>query len=262
MSDMTGTFPLRHRLNLIWVLMWQNFMPRNQRERAKLAWVVLEPIGYIAVTVAVFIVIGRRPPYGESLALWFATGIVPITFFTQGVQMIASTVWELSAPSRLATIGPFHEAIARSLFKFTVTFIYFFIVLGLISLIEGRELSIYRFDYILYCFVYTTLLIFGWGLSIGFYTIFLPFVAKIYNILNRALVFISGVFFVPSFLPPVFRDWLAWNPILHTLELMRLGFYPDYPSIVYSTAYLVIVTSGVVVLGVALVWRRRVELLG
>jgi capsular polysaccharide transport system permease protein len=76
------------------------------------------------------------------------------------------------------------------------------------------------------------------------------------------MIFISGVFFVPSFLPPVFRDWLDWNPVLHFVERMRFGLYADYPSIVYDETYLELTALTVATLGVLLVWFRRERLLG
>jgi capsular polysaccharide transport system permease protein len=257
-----GPRPVAQGLNLIWTLVLQNFAPRTRRDSGRIAWVFLEPIGLTAVTAVVFALIGRGTPYGPSLALFLASGIVVLTFFLQGAQAVITAVINVSAPNRLAAIGVFHDALAQIVFKIIVNILYFFFLIYAIGWFDN--LASLRLDIvtILTTFLWCGLFTFGWGLLMGYCFHFAPAIAKAYGVATRAMIFVSGVFFVPSFLPPQFRDWLAWNPILHFVERMRFGLYADYPSIVYDSGFVGMAALGAAALGVLLVWFRRARLLG
>jgi capsular polysaccharide transport system permease protein len=263
MSDvMIGPRSLAHGLNLVWALAWRNFTPRTRQESSKLAWVFLEPIGTTIVIAVIYTLIGRGTPYGPSLALFIMTGIVMLSFFSQGGNLISASVTGLSAPSRLATIGVFHEAVARIIFKFVVSSAYFVVLFAIIGQYEAVSLSIDAPLVVLHAFLTVSLLTFGVGLIVGYFMVFFQPVVRVYAIASRAQIFIAGVFYVPSFMPPAFRDMLAWNPLLQVVELLRLGVYGDYPSIVYDPVYLHAFALGATALGLALVWYRRAKLMG
>jgi capsular polysaccharide transport system permease protein len=51
------------------------------------------------------------------------------------------------------------------------------------------------------------------------------------------LFFISGIFYIPSNLPQEAISILEWNPVLHLVEWMRMGYYPNYDSTVLDKTY-------------------------
>ena len=59
------------------------------------------------------------------------------------------------------------------------------------------------------------------------------------------LFMLSGVFFVPDRMPPQIIAYLAWNPVLHGVELMRYGYYPDYRSPTLECRVSVLLGAGV-----------------
>ncbi len=79
---------------------------------------------------------------------------------------------------------------------------------------------------------------FGWGTL----NLVLSKTGQIWNFIfptiSRALVIFTGVFFLPDFLMPDSRYVLSFNPMLHAVQLFRLGFYPQYPAIVLDVHYL------------------------
>ena len=44
----------------------------------------------------------------------------------------------------------------------------------------------------------------------------------------RIIYFVSGIFYVPALLPLFARDIFVWNPFLHVVDLMRIGFFRSY----------------------------------
>ena len=85
------------------------------------------------------------------------------------------------------------------------------------------------------------------GLSIGFFNLMMIQVWSswefLFQILNRPLFFISGIFFIPSLLPREAIDFLKWNPILHAIEWMRVGYYPNYFTSILDKNYILIISA-------------------
>lgn len=246
-------------LNLIWVLTWMNFMPRSRRETAKLFWVFMEPAGQLAMLMLLFTFIGRISAYGVSFALFLMTGIVMLSYFNTGSSLIMNGMEQMGGKARLADLGVFHQAIARLFFKVITAVGYTSILAFGLGIFEGVRTFPYHMVQVIEVFFWGGLLAFGMGLCRAYALRHMPALQRIYTIVTRGLIFISGVFFVPSFMPPQIRDLLAYNPILHMVELFRLGMYDQYPSIVYSATYLQLWALGSTALGMALIWNARRE---
>lgn len=246
-------------LNLIWVLTWLKFLPRSRRESAKLFWLFAEPAGQLSILIILFTFIGRSPAYGTSMALFLLTGIVMLNFFQVGSGMVMQAMIQSSNKLRLAPIGVYHDAIASSFFKLITALGYTTILLIGIWFVQGIDVVPKHPLIALQAFLWCTVACLGMGLLRAYVTKFLPLVERIYVTVSRGMIFISGVFFVPSFLPPQIRDWLWYNPVLHIIELFRLGMYDQYPSIMYSQTYLAFFALGTTALGAGLIWRQRSE---
>ncbi len=246
-------------LNLIWVLTWLKFLPRSRRESAKLFWLFVEPAGQLAIMILLFTFIGRSPAYGTSMALFLLTGIVMLNFFSVGSTMVMQSMIQTSNKLRLSPIGIFHDAIASTIFKFITALGYTSILLIGIWFVQGTDVIPKNPLIALHAFILSCALCLGFGMVRAFATKFLPLLEKTYATLSRGLIFISGIFFVPSFMPPQIREMLSYNPILHIVELFRLGIYDQYPTIIYSPIYLHLFCIGSIALGATLIWHKRSE---
>ena len=246
-------------LNLIWVLTWMKFLPRTRRESAKLFWLFVEPAGQLSILIILFTFIGRTPAYGTSMALFLLTGIAMLNFFQVGSAMVMQAMLATSNKLRLAPVGIYHDAIASSIFELITALGYTSLLLVGVWYIQGIDVVPKHPLIAAQAFLWCTLACFGWGMIRAYATKFLPLLERTYATVSRGLIFISGVFFVPSFMPPQIRDLLFYNPILHIIELLRLGMYDQYPTIIYSPLYLQLFALGSTALGAGLIWRRRNE---
>ena len=69
----------------------------------------------------------------------------------------------------------------------------------------------------------------------------------------RPLYFLSGVMYPASAIPPAYQSWLLLNPIVHGIETVRTGFFPQYYTIPgVSMGYLLGFAMFTVCLGLAL----------
>ncbi|RMB12463.1 capsular polysaccharide transport system permease protein [Eilatimonas milleporae] len=84
-------------------------------------------------------------------------------------------------------------------------------------------------------------------------------IEKLINLINLPLLFLSAVFFPMTAVPEPARTWMAYNPLVHPLELIREAWFPLYQSPVASLSYFAWWTVGAMTLALAsyrLQWRR------
>lgn len=248
-------------LNLIWILTWLKFLPRSRQESAKLFWLFVEPAGQLSILIILFTFIGRTPAYGTSMALFLLTGIVMLNFFQVGSAMVKQAMLSSSSKLRLAPVGIFHDAIASAVFKLITALGYTSLLLTGVWFIQGIDVIPKHPFVVVQAFLWCTLACFGMGMMRAYVTKFLPLVERVYATVSRGMIFVSGVFFVPSFMPPQIRDLLFYNPVLHIIELFRQGMYDQYPTIIFSMHYLQLFALGSTALGAGLIWRQRQEFL-
>lgn len=227
----------------------------------KLVWVFLEPAGQLAIMLAIFSFIGRTGGYGPSFALFLLTGIAILALVTRAMTVVATAVTGLKSQRRLPAIGALIDPASAGLFTGYTAALYTPALAWAIGWWEHLETAPRAPGIASAALLLAAAFGFGLGLIKGYADRFSPLVSRSFVLVQRTLIFVSGIFYVPSFLPPFLRDWLSWNPVLQIVELMRRGFYgPDYPSLVLDLRYLGFVVGGTVALGIVLVWSNRARL--
>jgi capsular polysaccharide transport system permease protein len=83
----------------------------------------------------------------------------------------------------------------------------------------------------------------------------------VFNIVNRPLFLISGVFFIFEEVPADWQPWLWWNPLIHVTATMRTGFYAEYHAAFVSPVFVLMVALTSLMLGVLLLQVLRGQVL-
>jgi capsular polysaccharide transport system permease protein len=213
-------------------------------------WAIITPTASVGLLVFLFSMIGRQPPFGYSLALFFATGLLTLQFFN---ELSAKLMTVFDANRALLTypvIKDVDTLIARALLitaTYGVIMLVFYVALILLGL---ADLPAHP-GHLLLAFVTTALLGVGFGAFNAVIMSLWDMWAQVEKVMTRPLFFVSGIFYVPSQLPPQARDMLQWNPVLHVVEWVRHGFYPNYHSTVLTPWYPVAVGAGMLLIGLA-----------
>jgi len=211
-------------------------------------WAILTPTVGVAMMVMIFTAIGRVAPFGTSLALFFATGFLTLDMFR---KMSNSLMGVLTANKGLLTYPPIKETdviLARFLVIF-VTYVFIMIVFyGALIWLDLAELPAYWHELFLAVAAVAML-----GLGFGMVNMFIIMRwyawRHIERILTRPLFFLSGIFYVPSQLPSEAIAILKWNPVLHGIEWIRNGYYPNYDSSVLDKTYMLSVIACLLLVG-------------
>ncbi|MDB9944860.1 ABC transporter permease [Ascidiaceihabitans sp.] len=216
-------------------------------------WAILQPLISISFLVFLFYLIGRQAPYGASLALFFSTAILTLELHN---KLSVSLMRAFTSNKSLLTYPMIRETdtLFARLILIACTFVLIncllyggLIIFGFADLPAHPEKMVLAF--MVSCFL---------GLGIGTLNAILYHSNQAWQhvekIFARPLFFLSGVFYIPSSLPPEAVSILKWNPILHLVEWTREGYYPHYQSDVLAIEYPLSLAAVLVM--VALFWER------
>lgn len=213
-------------------------------------WAIATPAAGVGILVLIFSSIGRLAPYGPSLALFFATGILTLEYFR---KLADGLMTALDANRALLAYPPIHEGdvvFARAaLICATHVVIMTIFYSALVALGEG-QLPAHPVEFLL-ALAATSLFGFGFGLVSQVLLGLWPSWRQVQAVLTRPLMFVSGIFYVPSLLPPSAQAVLAWNPVLHAVEWVRSGWYASYPSPILDRDFLLITGLALTAAGLA-----------
>ncbi len=217
----------------------------------------IEPIGFIAVIATSRILFNATPTFGDSVLLFYCTGVVPhYAFIWISTHTKVSDLTVTSFPR----VQPLDQIIAKGVVEMLFYFGFMIFVFGGLWLVGVSAFALPRHPLTLLAVVEALFLL---GLGVGIINTvvgtFFRLWFHIYHVLGRGAMILSGVVFVPDFLPPDVRNWLAWNPILHGVTWFRTAFYEKYPTHILDTGYIIEWAILTLVVGLALerVTRHR-----
>lgn len=225
--------------NLIF-MMGTSFGERYRRSKLSILLAIGEPLGVIAVFAGTHSLITSGAPFGPSVILFFATGILPFYLFFH-------ISWRMRAWDRLRRLPRVTEV---DLFLIHVldellTKVIIIIILGFVIWLTGIEQAIPQDP--LRCLL-ALLIISVQGAAVGLLNAVIAgfFFAwlYIYAILIRGWMAFSGVLFVVDYMPPALREIAIWNPITHAITYFRYGYFADYPHRTLDMEYLLWSTAG------------------
>ena len=131
------------------------------------------------------------------------------------------------------------------------------LTLGLMALIWALTWD-FRMDspgLALCVYLLTVSMAIGFGICLIFLGRYNKFITRlIKRLINRILIFTSGLFFASFELPPVTRPLVTWNPVLHAVELFRYSLNNEYPIPDISLSYLT--WCSLILLGFSLILYR------
>ncbi|WP_425102304.1 ABC transporter permease [Tropicibacter sp. S64] len=190
-------------------------------------WAILEPIGAIVVMAMAFSLLIRNPPLGNNFILFYATGFMPFQLYQNIAQTTAHTITFSKPLLQYPAVTWVDAIVARVVLNALTGILVTLIVMFTLLLVTGTMVLI-DLPPVVYAMFLSILLGAGVGtINCVLFGMF-PVWIQIWGVLNRPLVIASGVIFLFDDLPPLVRDILWWNPLVHIIGEMRVGFYPTY----------------------------------
>lgn len=239
----------------VFALMLREMATTYGRSAGGYAWAVIEPVLGIAFLSLIFSFALAKPPLGDSFALFYATGYLPFVVFLQTANKIARSV-AYSRPFLAYPAVTFMDAIlARLLLNgLTGVVVTALIVAGIIVLYDlPLQIDIGRVGLSLLLSLYLAA---AFGTLNCYLLTSFPVWDQVWMIITRPLFLISGVFFMYHHMPPEAQGVLWYNPLIHTVGMMRSGVYQTYPHDYVSAGYVAVLASVVLFFGLLLLVRH------
>jgi capsular polysaccharide transport system permease protein len=202
-----------------------------------LAFSVGWPLVHILVLLSVYSIMGRAAPYGDSLALFFAVGLVPfMTFSYVSRWIMLSLVYNkplLAFPivkvTDIILARAFLETLASCIMTATLCAILWFCGISFVPR-----------DIVQASYAMGAAIMLGFGMGIINAIIASAFTGWVTGYALVIIVFYmsSGIMFVPDALPEGARYILSFNPVLHAVAWMRSAYYEGYGTILLDKGYL------------------------
>lgn len=217
-------------------------------------WALVQPVGTILVLTLAFSFVIRAPALGSSFILFYATGYLPFDLYTQLANKIGQAL-KYSRPLLAYPGVTWIDAImARFILNFMTLITVFCVVIWGIMIVVDTQGTI-RMAPVITAIAMAATLGAGVGMMNCLLMGYFPVWERLWDIINRPLFLASGIFFLYDDMPPLAKEILWWNPLVHVTGEMRTGFYPTYHASYVSLPYAFGV--GMILIVLALAFLRR-----
>ena len=191
-----------------------------------------------------------------NIVIFMAAGFT-IYFPFRQLAIQALSGLKLRSPLYYKRIAPIDILLALSLNNVRALLT---LTLGLMALVWALTWD-FRMDspgLALWIYLLTVLMAIGFGICLVFIGKYNKFITRlIKRLINRILIFTSGLFFATFELPAYTRPFVTWNPVLHAVELFRYSLNNQYPTPGISLSYLT--WCSLLLLGFSLILYRTNE---
>ncbi|MDX3928636.1 MAG: ABC transporter permease [Shinella sp.] len=224
-------------------------------------WAILDPAAHIAFMTVIFMTIARTPALGSSFPLFFATGYIAFQFYQAMSSYLNAAISSNRPLLSYPNVAPVDTIVARYILQFGTTSLVAICVLSAIALTMRTPPDLH-WPYLLEAAFAGSLL--GLGIALLNSVLFIKYPAyeKLFNIVNRPLFLISGVFFLPDAIPHPYREIVLMNPLVHLIMLFRKGFYSEYRAIGLDINYFYAIAFSIFFAGLLLFTSSKSVLRG
>jgi len=245
---------LKAHIRVVGALLVREMSTRFGSKPGGYVWAIIDPAGHIAFMSLIFMAITHTPALGKSFPLFFATGYLAFQFYAAMAGFLNGAIKANRTLLSYPNVAPIDTIVARYILQAGTTSVVSFCVLGVILLTMDQPVYLNWPAIIEAAFAATVL-----GLGIGIFnnvaTLRFPLYEQVFNIINRPMFLISGVFFLPDALPAPIRDIVLLNPLVHVVMLFRKGFYPEYRAEMMNMTYLYSFALTILFMGLLLFTR-------
>ncbi len=202
----------------------------------------------IFATVCLSWLISRQPPYGNSMLLWSVTGVGPVYLFVKIAKRVTA--------QRNNGAVPLYSDMDFCLVNGFLEFLFVSGAMTILMTVLYRTQTTEALPSNLGQAVAAWLVTAGFGFGFGLISRLLWRTTDLWRMMfpaiTRGLLHLSGVYFVVDYLPPAIRYYLSFNPVIDAVTMFRLGFFPTFPSYVFSLRYLLWIISISLFIGIVL----------
>jgi len=222
--------------------------------------VPLWPLVHMLVLLALYHASGRTAPYGESLNVFFATGLVPTLLFMYVSRFMAYSVAMNRPMMNFPIVTVLDIVFARAYLEIIGAFLTLALIFTVLTL-AGDSPWPFDLTEAVSAYLATALLALGVGVIMGVAAAAAPVALTAYMLFLLIVYVASGTLFVASSFPEKVGYALSWNPLLQCVEWMRVAYYPTYSDRLLDRGYVIAWGLGTTFTGLVLERSLRMRLM-
>jgi capsular polysaccharide transport system permease protein len=196
------------------------------------------PLAHIGILLTISIGIGRLAPYGDSSAIFFATGLVPYISYLYISRFMMVSVQHTRPLLAFPVVKILDLLFAGAILE-VLSSCCSIIVLGIVLTLFDVDITPLNPAQAAFAFCAAMLLGLAFGVFNSLLLMAMPIWMTVSSLFNIFLYATSGIFFVPSALPPTLRYYASFNPLLQIIEWMRSAYYDGYGAELLDKKYAV-----------------------
>jgi len=241
-------------------LMLREMGSRFGRKPGGYIWIFLQPLGVIVVMAVAFSLLQKSPRLGTSFLLYKATGFLIVGKFKQISQLVGHGLSYSRALLEYPGVSWIDPMMARFLLNATMGIIVALTILHGIMIYDNLNIVV---DWPKVAQAMGLNLMLALGIGCLNCVLFMRFSiwSNIWGMATGPLTIVSGVIIMYEQMPPMAQKVLWYNPVLHTVGMMRDGFYTQYNPTYTSVTYVMVCALVPMTLGLLLLRRHRRALL-
>lgn len=219
--------------------------------RNGLFWVFFEPLMFIVLLVAIRSYMNvTGSVYGLEMEVWLAVGLGLFMMFRDSAFKSFGAISANYALFHYKQLKPIDTVYIRVFVEVLIRSVVLAIILAGLSFIGYQAVPAEPFLFG-WAFLLATLLSFGFAVLFSVWSALMPEVEKILKVIGLPFMFVSGALIPIQMLPQDVQSVLMVNPIVHVVEMARMGISSDYvPVPGVSSVY--VLFCGLIALAVGL----------
>jgi capsular polysaccharide transport system permease protein len=214
-------------IRAILALMLREMSTRYGRTPGGYVWAVVEPVGALIVLSVMFSFLMRAPSLGNSFILFYASGYLPYTIYSNIAAQVQSSIQFSKPLLQYPAVSWVDAILARFTLNLLTSIAVFCIVFtGILQFTETT--TTLSLGPIVLAIALAALLGLGVGALNCLLTGLFSAWSNVWGIITRPLFLISGIFFIYEDMPSGLQDALWYTPWIHVTGLARTGVFPTY----------------------------------
>jgi len=225
------------QVRVIGALILRETRVRYGRSQFGYLWALGEPVAYVAAFSAMFTFTGSHAPFGNSMPLFYALGILPFSLFRNLGNQLMMSFEANEALLSFPIVMELDTVYARTILEAATMLVVMTLILSTIVMFSDApppnnplKMAIAVFGLVI--------LGFGVGLINAVVVSIFKSWQNVYSMMAIPLLLTSGVFYSLETLPTKVSEFLSWNPIVHGVEGMRDGYFNNYRAGALDISYL------------------------
>lgn len=200
---------------------------RLSANRTAWLWLLLEPILHISFIMLLFALVRMTNIPGADPAMFIMTGLLSFFMARNTALRSMEAINANAALFAYRQVKPVDTVLVRAALEGFINLV--------IAIVMLAGAALFGFDVLLNDPLEVIVAIAGlWlcglglGLVLSVANQLLTELSNIVKLMFLPLYLLSGVMFPVAMVPRPYRDWLFYNPLLHGIEAVRGGFFPQY----------------------------------